>query len=100
VLPPVDLAAQHGALQQDVFQAEAEAFLGDIRGYGKFQLRLFDPERPWSMPKKRVSFRSSSRIRPLKASQMPFCIGLPGAMSCHFTCRCCQTESNSSPQGQ
>jgi len=29
---------------------------------------------------------SSSRIRPLKASQLPFCIGLPGAIWCHLTC--------------
>jgi hypothetical protein len=27
-----------------------------------------------------VSFRSSSRMRPLKLSTKPFCIGLPGAM--------------------
>jgi hypothetical protein len=30
----------------------------------------------------RVSLRSSSRIRPLKLSQNPFCMGLPGAMKC------------------
>jgi hypothetical protein len=47
VLAAVDLAAEHGALEEDVFQAEAEAFLGDVRGQGQFQLRLFDPERPF-----------------------------------------------------
>jgi putative transposase len=26
-----------------------------------------------------------SRMRPLKASQMPFCMGLPGAMKCQST---------------
>ena len=31
-------------------------------------------------PKNNVSFNSSSRIRPLKLSQKPFCIGFPGAM--------------------
>jgi hypothetical protein len=29
-----------------------------------------------------VSFSSWSRMRPLNASQIPFCIGFPGAMKC------------------
>src|SRR4051794_9701669 len=37
------------------------------------------PALAWSRPKNSVSFKSSSRMRPLKLSQMPFCIGLPGA---------------------
>src|SRR5947209_5228586 len=31
----------------------------------------------------RLSFKSSSRMRPLKLSQNPFCMGLPGAIKCH-----------------
>ena len=46
VLAAVDLAAEHSALEQDVFQAEAKALLGDVRGQRQFQLRLFHPERP------------------------------------------------------
>ena len=47
VLAAVDLAAQSGALEEDIFEAEAEAFLGDVRGQRQFQLRPFDPERPF-----------------------------------------------------
>ncbi len=41
--------------------------------------------RAWSRPKNSVSFKSSSRIFELKASQIPFCIGLPRAMKCQGT---------------
>jgi hypothetical protein len=47
VLATVDLAAQRGALQQDVFQPEAEALLGDIRWRRQLELGLLDPERPF-----------------------------------------------------
>jgi hypothetical protein len=36
--------------------------------------------RAWPNPNKSLSFNSSSRIRPLKDSIQPFCIGFPGAM--------------------
>lgn len=39
-------------------------------------------DRVW---KNNVSFRSSSRIFELKASQMSFCISLPRAMKCQGT---------------
>lgn len=37
-----------------------------------------------SRSKHRVSLSSSSRIRPLKLSMKPFCIGFPGAMKCQL----------------
>ena len=37
--------------------------------------------RAWGMLRNMVSFDSASRIRPLKLSTNPFCMGLPGAMN-------------------
>ncbi len=34
----------------------------------------------WPIVKNSVSLRSSSRMRPLKLSTNPFCVGLPGAI--------------------
>lgn len=39
------------------------------------------------------SLRSSSRIRPLKLSQKPICICLPGAMKCQSTLFCSDQAS-------
>jgi hypothetical protein len=36
--------------------------------------------RAWLIVKNRVSLSSSSRMRPLKLSTNPFCVGMPGAM--------------------
>ena len=38
---------EDGALQQHVFEAEAETVLGHVLGQRQFQLRLLDPERPF-----------------------------------------------------
>ena len=40
-----------------------------------------------------VSLRSSSRMRPLKLSQKPFCIGFPGAMKCQTILLSCAQAS-------
>ena len=47
VLSAIDLAAQRCVLQQDVFEAEAEAFLLDVRWRWQFQLGFLDPEGPF-----------------------------------------------------
>jgi len=44
--------------------------------------------RAWPRLENSVSFRPPSRKRPLKLSTKPFCMGLPGAMSCHSTPLC------------
>ena len=43
----VNLAAQRGLLQQDIFQPEAKTLLDHILWHRQFQLRLFHPERPF-----------------------------------------------------
>jgi hypothetical protein len=43
----VHLASQSRALQQDIFEAKAEAFLDPVPLWRQFQLGLLDTERPF-----------------------------------------------------
>lgn len=70
---------------------------GEVSGVGRggqvFQRRVRPPDivvgahgailaRALSRSKNRVSLSSSSRMRPLKLSMKPFCIGFPGTIKC------------------
>jgi hypothetical protein len=46
---------------------------------------VVEPEEQPSGAMAPATFKSSSRMRPLEASQMPFCWGFPGAMKCQGT---------------